>query len=848
MIEQTSKQTNIDKQALFDLILKKKGINAPQTTKIPQTANGGPLPLSDPQQRIWSLYQLNPESPAYHMRLAQRITGSLDKNILSRALQTIANRHHILRSAFPEFEGRPQQILIPDFTFPLTTLDLQDQAPGTLDPAVSQTMTTFIQIPFNIQEGPLVRALLLKLAPEQHILLLVFHQIVFDGASSGLFLHELTTLYEAVAADKEAALPELTIQYADYTLWQQEHLQPHKLAPQRDYWQQRLAEKYKPLSLPTNRSRPPRETFSGHSTAFSLSPDLVTTLKQLSQRQGVTLFATMLAGFNTLLYAYSSQEDILVFTSAEGRVMPQLEPLIGLFSKQLPLRTNLNGRPTFRELVSRINQTIKDAFANQDIPFSDLVDMIRLAPGTSPASLFQAMFIFQNQPRPDLAPNGLRLEPMASENLMAKFDWRLQMIDQGQEIIGWLEYKTDLFDQATIDQVIGHFQQILTSAAQNPDQDITALTSTLGHNIGRSGDTPTQPPVNHTYVDPRDKLELTLKRLWEEAFSLAPIGIHDDFFELGGHSLLAVRLLALIEEQTGRNLPLATLFSAPTIAQIAELIRDDNLETGHSCLIPIKPQGARTPFFFVPPAGTTVLKYAGWSSLLDEEQPFYGLEPLGLEADETPQRTVEEMAKYYLQYIQSFQPQGPYILGGQCFGGLVAFEMARRLIHQGQEVAMLAIIDTELPPRKPSSQSGTGRPHASLITTAQKIINFPWNTYVFFRKTLKRTRATRMWAHKNPIYLLQNIAIWRRYSQTLQAHLDARVNYIVPDTYPGKISLLEFSTSDHEQKDGRWEWDDLARGGLDVHIIADDEAARQSGAFSQHLRQWLAEHLDQAHN
>jgi hypothetical protein len=332
---------------------------------------------------------------------------------------------------------------------------------------------------------------------------------------------------------------------------------------------------------------------------------------------------------------------------------------------------------------------------------------------------------------------------------------------------------------------------------------------------------------------------------------LSPIGIQDDFFELGGHSLLAVSLMAVSEERTGRKLPLTTLFQASTIEQLVALMGNESWEKYESSLIPIRKDGRQRPFFFVPPAGTTVLTYASLINLMGDDQPFYGLQPLGLEAGETPHSTVEEMARYYLKDIQAFQPNGPYLLGGQCFGGLVAFEMARQLKAQGQEVSLVAILDTELPPKKAEQSNGSrhsalGGTAVTRVTGVSKLLYLPWNSYVFFRKTYKRTLTTRMWAYKNPLYLWQNLAIWQRYSRTLKAHLDARLSYAVSNRYPGRISLLQFSDSDHEQKEGRWRWETLAEDGIDIEVIASDEQARASGDFSQHLGQWLKGRLELA--
>jgi acyl carrier protein len=602
--ERSIQQANTDKKAIFDLLLKKKGIVPLDVTEIPRSANGGPLPLSFPQERIWSLYQLNPESPAYHMRVARRIRGQLDTKVLAQVLETIACRHNILRSAFPEFEGRPNQLLIPNFTFPLTIRDLQDHPAEKLAAAAAQTMKSFIQQPFDLEAGPLVRALLLQQASEEYLLLVVFHQIIFDGSSTGIFLQELTSLYEAFSTQREPGLPDLSIQYADYTLWQQKHLQPAQLENQRVYWRKLFDSRYQPLSLPTDRLRPPRESFDGSMFGFTLPSELNQLLKQFSRQESVTMFATLLAGFNALLFLYSRQEDILIFTSAEGRSQPQLKSLIGLFSRQLPLRTNLSGHPTFRSLVALVNEVLKNAFANQDVAFSELVDMIQLAPGYSPAALFQAMFIYMSEPSSDLTLSGLQMEPFTTENQIAKFDWRLHALDQGDSLIGWFEYKTELFSEETIQQVTVQFRNILTAAMKNPDLALEDLLPTAEIAVGHLNTQTPQAPIHQTYAIPRDRAELIMNQIWEETFNFSPIGIHDDFFELGGHSLLAVRLFALVEEKTGRKLPLTTLFKAPTIAQLADLIREQKWESYKSSLIPIKPDGSRTPYFFVPPAGT----------------------------------------------------------------------------------------------------------------------------------------------------------------------------------------------------------------------------------------------------
>jgi amino acid adenylation domain-containing protein/non-ribosomal peptide synthase protein (TIGR01720 family) len=440
-----------------------------------------PPPLSFAQQRLWFIQQIDPGSAAYNIPTAIRLTASVDRAALQQTLDEIVRRHEVLRTVFAAVDGQAVQIINPAQPVHLPIIDLQDLPPAEREAEVMRLATMEAQQPFDLERGPLMRQALLCLGTEEHVLLLTIHHIISDGWSEGVFVRELTTLYAARATGQPAALSELPIQYADYAAWQREWLQrvdEHGDSPMRQqlaYWKRQMAGAPALLELPTNRPRPVAHTCHGAHQALALPQELSEALNQLSRREGVSLFMSLLAAFQTLLYRYTGQVDIVVGSPIANRTQAETEYLIGCFANVLALRGDLSGNPSFRELLRRVREMALDAYAHQDVPFEKVMDALDVPRDLSHTPLFQVMFALQNAPMGVLELPGLTLRPCMVESGSSKFDLSLSLEETEHGISGVAEYNTDLFDAVMIARMLGHFQTLLAGIVANPDQRIADL-------------------------------------------------------------------------------------------------------------------------------------------------------------------------------------------------------------------------------------------------------------------------------------------------------------------------------------------------------------------------------------
>ena len=394
------------------------------------------FPASFPQQRLWFLEQLTPGNIAYNVPGAVRLRGQLDLELLRTAVTEITRRHEALRTTFRAVDGQPVQV-VGEAAQPEITVVGCEHLRGTGEQqaaAIRELSRQEFSRPFDLRTGPLLRMKFVRLAPDEHILLLTIHHIVADLWSTSVFLGELATLYGALAGGATteiaaAALPKLPIQYPDYAVWQLNRLDGDALAGDLEYWTRALAGAPAALDLPTDRPRPAVQTTHGASTPFHLTEPVMNDLRTLSQREGVTPFMTLLAAFQVLLHRYSREDDIVVGVPVANRGRPEIERLIGYFVNMLALRTDLSGGPGFRELLGRVRQTCLGAFAHQQLPFERLVEVLQPQRDASRTPIYQVSFIFQNIEMPTFDAGGLRLEPMEIETHAARFDLELQVFD-----------------------------------------------------------------------------------------------------------------------------------------------------------------------------------------------------------------------------------------------------------------------------------------------------------------------------------------------------------------------------------------------------------------------------------
>ena len=444
---------------------------------ITRTSRGEPAVLSYTQRRLWFVAQLEPDGTSYNLPGAVQIDGLLDVSALATSLQEIVRRHEVLRTRFVVIDGEPRQLVDETPAVELPVVSLEHLTPAERLARVEYLIQEDARRPFDLEHGPLVRVTLLRLAEEQHVLAVTMHHIVADDWSMGILIRELSILYRSFSAGRPSLLAELPVQYADFSVWQQKWLSGEALAQQLEYWRAQLSG-LQTLDLPTDRSRPAVQSGHGARMNFTLSAELTKQLKDIGRQHNATLYMTLLAAYQTLLFQYSGQSDIPVGTSIAGRRYTEIEGLIGCFINMLVLRTDLSGEPTFVELLKRVKDVTLNAYAHQDVPFEKLVETLQPERNLGRAPLFQVMLVFHNTPQSELQLGNAKLQILDIESASTKFDLTLFVSETAGGLECVVYYSTDLFDAGTITRLIRDFETILQAVAASPEQSITALSLT----------------------------------------------------------------------------------------------------------------------------------------------------------------------------------------------------------------------------------------------------------------------------------------------------------------------------------------------------------------------------------
>jgi len=455
----------------------RSGSGVPRLPRLTRADRSRPLPLSFAQQRLWFLDQLQPLSAVYNIPAAVRLEGPLDVPALWAGLAEVVRRHESLRTTFDSVGGEPVQRIDPARSVRLPVLDLTG-LPGAARQRESLRLALLDrQLPFDLGAGPLLRAGLICLAKDESLVLLSMHHIVSDGWSMSVLLRELLALYGAFSQGRPSPLPELTLQYADFAVWQRQWLAGEILAAELQYWRERLGERPPVLELPTDRPRPAVQTFAGADEPVWVRPDILAGLSTLARGQEATLFMTLLAAFEVLLQRYSGQDDFVLGSPIAGRHRIEIEGLIGFFVNMLVLRADLGGGAGLRaaELLGGVRQTALAAYAHQDLPFEKLVLELHPDRDLSRAPLFQVVFTLQDAGEGGLSLPGLVFRPLVLEGATAKFDLTLSMAVAGSGLAGAFEYNRDLFDRSTVRRMARHLTVLLEGLAGSPGSRVAEL-------------------------------------------------------------------------------------------------------------------------------------------------------------------------------------------------------------------------------------------------------------------------------------------------------------------------------------------------------------------------------------
>ncbi|HVG11019.1 MAG TPA: amino acid adenylation domain-containing protein [Thermoanaerobaculia bacterium] len=628
------------------------------------------IPLSYAQERLWFVEQLERDHAMYNLPAAIRLRGELRVDVLEGCLREIVHRHEALRTRFVTVHGHPTQVIDEGWRPSLPVVDLRGLPLAAVEAELHRRTTADEHRPYDLTTGPLVRATLLRLADADSVVLFGMHHIISDRWSMGLLLRELAALYPALAVGDPSPLPALPVQYADYSLWQREWLRGEVLDAQLAYWTGKLA-KLQPLDLPTDRDAASGQIFRAGDLTFELEAPLAEALYALARGQAASPFMVLLAVLQALLQRHSGEEDIAVGAPIAGRTRSEVEDLIGFFVNTLILRTRVEPGLSFRELLERVRTTTLEAYDHQDLPFSRVVDALRPSRRQG-LGLVDVMFTMQNQPMPDMSLPGLEMSvlPISEEaDLRINFALSLRMWESGGRMKGGLSYNTALFDQATAEQWRDNFLTLLAAAVERPEQAISEV-PLLSVGERRQVTIPEPEHARPAAVSEsvaKQRADLTSRR---------------DHLSAAKRELLEKRLRGA---KAGAGTPAprpAQPAQKPAIPKALVKLQDGD--------------GSRPPFFCVHAIGGSVFSYGELARALGSAQTFYGVQSPGLDGgpllDEVP-----AIAAAYLAEIEAAAPNGPVLLGGWSFGGVVAFEMARQLRSREREVPLVVLLDSYAP-------------------------------------------------------------------------------------------------------------------------------------------------------
>jgi acyl carrier protein len=539
-------------------------------------------PLSFAQQRLWFLNQLHPNLPNYYITPYWRhLQGNVDQPALANALNAVIARHEALRTTFPARDGVPWQSVAPQLHLDLPLTDLSELPPAERESRLHMLMQDEAGTPFDLETGPLVRARLLRTGTQSWLFMLTMHHIVTDGWSLHVLDAELAQLYDAFTRNQSAPLLPLAIQYTDFARWQRTWLAGDTLERLRSYWQRQLMGAPVLLDLPVDKPRRTVQTYAKGVLPFSLDEKLGARLEILNRAHNVTLFMTLQAALKVLFHCCSGQDDICIGGLVANRHYAELEPLIGFFCNTLVFRSRLQPQHSFADLLAQVRTTTLEAYAHQDLPIELVLDALGVQRTLSHSPLFQVLLVLQNAGGESPASAYSALQKQVSQNVhllplpsepgagrreIGTFDLTLNVTQEGDRLIGHWEYNRDLFEDATLERLHRHFTQLLEQLCAAPDTRLQELDRFEHVRLAPAVE------VGTVQVARRTSTENILGSIWRSVLGVDSISAFDNFFEAGGNSLLAVRMLHAVQKQFSVALPLSTIFTAQTVAELAHEI------------------------------------------------------------------------------------------------------------------------------------------------------------------------------------------------------------------------------------------------------------------------------------
>ena len=805
-----------------------------------------PLPMSFGQQQFWLIQETLQDHATYNESRACRLSGPVNREKIRRALAMIMERHEVLRTALVHREKSLVQEIAcaKDVSLPWREVELSTVPADRKEEALKELLLEEARGLFDLAQAPLWRAVWIKLNAEEHVLTLTFHHSIVDEWSQRLFLRELEEIYASDGRAELAQLPNLSVQYADYSAWQRRRMTGAFLERHLAYWKEQLRDLSPALELPTDGPCAYQVDERGASHHFQLTDFVVDRFRALARQEGTTLFTVMLAAFQVWLHDCTGQTDVVVSTPVANRERPEVQALLGYFLNTVPIRARLEGSLTFREVVRQVRETVLGAFDHAGLPFQKMVELAVKERRPEQRPLYQVMFVLLEEGLSPLRLDQVQGRFVPMETKASRSALILSIQANGQTLDCRIDYSVNLFTAERVARLVQHLTELFQSISEHPQQPIGRAVAIAGKSLvfrkkstgdllaeagATLGDSTrrTEPQASNTGVpgetsQPLNIVELKLLRIWEQLFQREYIGRRDNFFALGGHSLMAARLSAEIEHVFGCRLPIAILFQLPTVELLATRVAGKDRTPPRTLLIPLQTLGSKPPLFCIPGAGGDAYSFLGLSKFLAPDQPFYVIQHPRLDSESAPHLTIEEMAAHYVKEMLSVQAEGPFYLVGYSMGGLVAFEMAQQLGRRGERLALLALLDTA------------------------PISHVPWVFYGLAMSSYIPSRCVlhfrRWWKlpHREQLDYLQGrwtaLCHWMNWNCTeapplAAASLEEGLSSDAPDLFNHHCSLafayrlqpytgsVEVFVSDEAISGWKWYWKHLARGGVSFHQI-----------------------------
>jgi thioesterase domain-containing protein/acyl carrier protein len=831
--------------------------------------------LSPMQQYMFFNTLCKPASGLYVEQSVYALQGPLNISAFERAWQQLLKRHAVLRTAFFwEDLDKPLQVVLRQVPLPLDKQDWRTLSSIEQEARLDAYLETNRRRGFVISEAPLLRLALVRTAEHTYTFIQSFHHLLLDRWSVSLVLKELFAFYEAFCQGRDLRLPH-SCPYGNYIFW----LQQQDATEAEAFWRRNLEGFTSPITLVDHaRTDGLGQTEVYDAQQARLSATATAALQSWAQQNHLALNTLVQGAWALILSRLTGKEDIVFGATFSGRPpgLEGVESMVGLFMNSLPVRVKVDRDETLLSWLPQLQNRMAELSQYEYSPLADVLGWSDVSGGQL---LFESILVFENIPV-DIVSLGrgreVHIRHMRSSGGRTNYPLTVTVVP-GSDLSLRILYDCRSFDSAVIDRLLRHFRTLLEAipnldaeplsrllclidlGTRGPHGDAVASSDKrqpAPHKAGHRSPTDAGPHA----LEPPNNVERRLLEICREVLGIESVGATDDLLALGLQSLHAVRLFAEIEKRFGHSLPLTSLFRAPTIEGLTNLMNQPAPSNGSPSLVPIQPQGSQSPFFCVHEFFGDVFCYANLARHLGHDQPFYALEARGLDGAEEPFTDIATMAAHYIEVIRTVQPQGPYALGGLCFGGVVAFEMAQQLRLKGEAVSLVALLDSGVNSRRGrvawwgSFLRNLPRDLPSWLIGAVQLNRFQWATLL--RQKIRMTRASLRHAFRLsrngsqqdgvPVRVQELWELSERHSKVARAQYWA-INEYKPRVYPGRVTLFRarmqpfFSTHDPDKG-----WRQLAVGGVDIRVVPGNHLGMLQEPHVQILAKQLRVCLDSA--